>query len=340
MLGNSNKYESINGLRAYAAIGIVLMHVLANICVKPHYAHWIEKTIGYLTNFTFLFMIISAFGMMCGYYEKFKTGIIRPNEFYKKRYIRIWPFFALVVFIDLCLEFNLESAYEAFADLTLCFNLLPLPDIEVIGVGWFIGIVFLFYMIFPFFVFLMDNKSRAWIVCAISLVFCWITINYFSGEKFVIEPIDRRNILYSAPFFISGGIIYLYRDLLSSFVGNNKKIVLTICIILTIVRLCFKLTYLFVIPDLIIFSLWLIYAISSRSIILNNRFVKYLGTISMEVYLCHMMAFRVVDMIHLECLVNNEKLLYPLTCAVVLGGAILFSHIIKFVVFPRIKWIN
>ena len=29
------KYESLDGLRAYAAIGIVIMHVLANIIVKP-----------------------------------------------------------------------------------------------------------------------------------------------------------------------------------------------------------------------------------------------------------------------------------------------------------------
>ena len=31
----SNRYESLDGLRAYAAIGIVMMHVLANIAVKP-----------------------------------------------------------------------------------------------------------------------------------------------------------------------------------------------------------------------------------------------------------------------------------------------------------------
>ncbi|WP_158223266.1 hypothetical protein [Fibrobacter sp. UWS1] len=44
---------------------------------------------------------------------------------------------------------SISELYQAFADLTLAFNLLPNPDISVIGVGWFLGLVFLFYMIFP-----------------------------------------------------------------------------------------------------------------------------------------------------------------------------------------------
>lgn len=32
---NAERYASLDGLRAYAALGIVLMHVLSNISVKP-----------------------------------------------------------------------------------------------------------------------------------------------------------------------------------------------------------------------------------------------------------------------------------------------------------------
>lgn len=32
----------------------------------------------------------------------------------------------------------------------MCFNLLPNPDIAVIGVGWFLGTVLTFYMLFPY----------------------------------------------------------------------------------------------------------------------------------------------------------------------------------------------
>lgn len=94
----------------------------------------------------------------------------------------------------------------------MCFNLLPNPNIEVIGVGWFLGTVFTFYMLFPFFTFLLDKKKGGWMVLPLSLVFCYIAIVNFGTLDFVVKPIDKVNIIYSAPFFISGGMIYLYRQ--------------------------------------------------------------------------------------------------------------------------------
>ncbi|KDS55941.1 acyltransferase domain protein [Phocaeicola vulgatus str. 3975 RP4] len=49
--------------------------------------------------------------------------------------------------------FSKGSLFEAFMNCTLVFGLLPNNSLEVIGVGWFLGTVFLFYMLFPFFVF-------------------------------------------------------------------------------------------------------------------------------------------------------------------------------------------
>lgn len=63
----------------------------------------------------------------------------------------------------------------------------------MIGVGWFLGLVFVFYLIFPFFCVLLANKRRAWMAFAVSLVHNRVCLNYFD--------VDRRNILYSACFF-------------------------------------------------------------------------------------------------------------------------------------------
>lgn len=188
------KYESLDGLRAYAAIGIVMMHVLANIIIKPSSNYVTETIIPYFTNFTLLFMIISAFSVCCGYYERIKNGQIRPNDFYKKRYKRLLPFFGLMVIISVIMDHNYSALCEGFANLTLCFNLLPNPNISIVGVGWFIGTVFTFYLLFPFFTFLLDNKKRGLFVLFISLIFCYIAINYFSTSDFVVKKIDRVNI--------------------------------------------------------------------------------------------------------------------------------------------------
>lgn len=162
--------------------------------------------------------------MCCGYYDRFKTGQILVDKFYKKRYQRILSFFALLVLIDCIVPHGtnkyelstmtegtvkmvgpwLEQFYQSFANLTLAFNLLPNADIKVIGVGWFLGLIFLFYMLFPFFVFMMDNKRRAWKSLGLTMAFSFVAINYFLQGNAYTLPM-RHNIIYSAPFFIVGG---------------------------------------------------------------------------------------------------------------------------------------
>ncbi len=326
---NKEKYSSIDGLRAYAAIGIVLMHVLANIAVKPR--NILTTTIiPYFTNFTLLFMMISAFSICCGYYERVKHGQIAPNEFYSKRYHRVLPFFALMVMIDVVMNPQWGVFCEAFANLTLCFNLLPNPHIEVVGVGWFIGTVFTFYIIFPFFTFLLDNIRRAWFVFLLSLIFCYIAIFYFGDA-------NRVNIIYSAPFFVSGGLIYLNKKLIAAWVSKYSWVMLGICLLLSVLKFILSLPGFSILSDLILFSAWLMYAIGSHNVILNNRVTVYISKISLEIYLCHMMFYRVVAMLHLESLIKDVNLLYVIFSILTLGGAICFSHIVKFIVFPRLR---
>lgn len=144
-------YGALDGIRAYSAIGIVVMHVISNISIKPSANYLTSTIIPFFADFTLLFMMVSGFSLCCGYYEKIKLGIITPDKFYKKRYSKILPYFGILCFLDLIISPSLESLYEVYANLTLCFNLLPNPRIEVIGVGWFLGVVFLFLHAFPFF---------------------------------------------------------------------------------------------------------------------------------------------------------------------------------------------
>lgn len=102
-------------------------------------------------------MTVSAFGMCCGYYQKVLNNQISWSDFYGKRFKKILPFFALLVLLDVAMSHSLGSIYEGFADLTLVFGFLPADIISVIGVGWFLGLIFVFYLIFPFFCVLICN---------------------------------------------------------------------------------------------------------------------------------------------------------------------------------------
>lgn len=352
----NNRYSSLDGLRSFAAIGIVIMHIHANMSIKPDDNFFYATMIPSLSNLICVFFVISAFAMCCGYYEKIKGGQISMNKFYSKRYRRLLPFFALMVLIDCLVPHGankyelstmvnndtvihpwLEQLYNSFANLTLTFNLLPNPDIKVIGVGWFLGVVFLFYMLFPFFIFMMDNKRRAWISMSIVFIYCYIAIEYFFTDIF-IDFKSHKNIIYFAPFFGVGGIIYLYRETISSFVKKYNYVVLVLAWLMTVGYWLYPASgFFFVVEMCALCAIWLIYAIGTEGNILNNRFTKYLSGISMEVYLCHMMAFRGVDMLHLSRIITQPDLLYWLTCILTLGGAIIFSHIVKYKVLPLVE---
>lgn len=339
------RYNSLDGLRAYAAIGIVLMHILANIAIKPSENYITLKLIPFFTDFTLLFMIVSGFSLCCGYYDRIKSGDVTPNTFYKKCYARILPYFASLCILDLMMNPSLKAFYETFANLTLCFNLLPNPKIGVIGVGWFLGVIFLFYILFPFFVFMLDNKRRAWKSLVIALVFVLIAMLYFYTPEFVPKSPGRTNMIFCAPLFLSGGIAYLYRKPIFDLVRTNNLICVVFVIALTVSFFLFgplvKNEFAHYIIENGMFVIWLLYAIGSRDIILNNRVVKYISGISMEIYLAHMVIYRVVEKIHIDHFISQPDILYIVTCILVIGGVICFAHVMKYYALRKVmNWME
>lgn len=306
-------YGTIDGLRTIAAFGIVMMHIRANTnYIISGYLY--NKVIPSFTNFVFLFMVISAFGMYSGYYEKFLNNKIVLSDFYKKRFKKVLPFFSILVILDVLLFPSVESFYEGFCDLTLMFGFLP-KFLSVIGVGWFLGLIFIFYISFPFFVFLLETKKRAWIVFALSLIYNYISYNFFD--------LGRNNILYSACFFIAGGLIYLYRQKILNY---NKNLIFFITVIIIIAYYVFDEN---VYMCLSIACMLLICAILKRGGILENKITKFFSSISLEIYLSHMLIFRVIEKLKLNIILGNGWVQFLLTLTMVVCGTTIFSYIVK-----------
>lgn len=209
-------YKSLDGIRGVAALAIVLMHIHSNTSYSIH-GFVADQLIPSLTNFTYLFMMISAFSLCCGYYTKVQTGTIDFERFYIRRYQRIWPFFAFLCTLDLIIEPSINTLYQYLADLTLAFGFIPNNQIEVVGVGWFLGVIFIFYMIFPFFCFLLKTKKRAWLTLGITVLLHFLCDIYFKDAR------GNRNFIYCAMFFMGGGLVYLYRKDIETIITSNKK---------------------------------------------------------------------------------------------------------------------
>lgn len=316
---SQERYENLDGIRAYACIGLVLMHVLANGNFGLT-GFVFEKLIPSFARLIYLFMLLSAFSMCCGYYERFKTGTISLEQFYIRRYQRIWPFFALLCTAELIVSHSLNALYEWFADLTLAFGFIPNHGIEVVGVGWFLGTIFVFYMIFPFFVFLMKDKKRAWFVMGICLILHVLCIVRFEGAKW------KGNIIYSSIFFVAGGLIYLYRDKLKN-LNTALKAVIGIAAIAALVA------YYLVTSDLLsmfimllLFTLLTIAAISPgggiSKALLQNKIVRFIGGLSMEIYLCHMFVYRFFEKLNMLHITESEVVNYCLISDATVVGTI------------------
>lgn len=69
----------------------------------------------------------------------------------------------------------------------------------------------------------------------------------------------------------------------------------------------------------------LIYAIIKRGGALENRVTKFFSGISMEIYLSHMVIFRVVEKLGLHRVIANGWLQYILTVVIVISGTTFFA---------------
>ena len=217
--------------------------------------------------------------------------------------------------LDFVISPSKNSLYEVFANLTLCQGLLLNANISVIGVSWTLAVIFVFYMLFPFFCFLLGNKKRAWGVVVAALIFNFVSSTYFNA--------GRKNSVYDAIYFIAGGLIFLYRKELAEFAQKHKVVAGAILLAATVAYFALgssTLTMLFFCVIALVYTLG-----CNRGGGLVNPVAKFLGGICFEIYLCHMVIYRVLEKLHLIHLFGNGLLAYIFTAVAVICGSVVFS---------------
>lgn len=336
-------YKNIDALRSLSCLGIIIMHICANTEYKINDVFF-NQIIPEFTQLVYLFLTISGFGMCCGYYNKIRTNSISLYDFYHKRYMKILPFFAFLIFVDLLFERSLTALMEGIIELTLVFGLLPNNELEVIGVGWTLGVIFLFYITFPFFVFLLWSKRRSIIVFGLALLINYLCTYYFFGEKFVIEGFsNRHSFLFCAVYFILGGLIYLFRSEIGDIVTNNRKISFLLCCVVVIsyfyIPNVIGKINLFTIKTLIVCFCIISYAISAKSKVLDNKLFHYISSISMEMYLAHMVIFRIVEKIGFLYLFGTGYVSLLFVFGVICIGLIIFIEGYRYVIKKTKDWL-
>ena len=147
-----------------------------------------------------------------------------------------------------------------------------------------------------------------------ALMFNWLCANYFKT--------GRTNIVYDAIYFIAGGLIFLYQRELAEFASIHRVIAGAILLIATVAYFALgdnTLTMLFFCVAV------LVYTLGCNRGVLVNPVAKFLGGISFEIYLCHMMIYRMLEKLHLVHLFGNNLLAYIFTSVAVICGSVVFS---------------
>lgn len=308
------------------------MHVFENsdyYCI-PDY---ISIKLDLLKWLVYLFMIVSGFSMCCGYYERIMKGNISLTEFYSRRYRKLLPFFCFLVIIDCIYSFSRYALLESIADITLVFSLLPNPNISIIGVGWFIGIVFLFYMLFPFFCYTIKNRKSAWLAMIISIFYNIASYCYFFDDNHVISSYkSHTNILFCSMFFYAGDIIYLYRKTIINIFKKYFRYGILLVGTITVVAVLFlyKITEIYLpFVCLFVFSTWIIYAISYDSKLLINKFTNIISNNSLEIYLSHMLLYRIFEKTKLLYLFGYGVLSLIIITILSIIGSLILSVLLK-----------
>ncbi|WP_349612473.1 acyltransferase family protein [Lactiplantibacillus plantarum] len=320
-------FGGINGLKALSCFGIIAMHILANTQLAV--TGLLKEVIMSWTQLVYLFLILSAFGMCCGYFSRFQAQKIDINFFYKRRYSKMLPFFMFLVLIAIIIEHTKFSLYEGLIELTLLFGLLPNNNLGVLGVSWTLGVIFVFYFLFPFFTYLLADKTRAWISFIVTLGINYLCTIYFFSDKFVASNfVARHTFIYCTPFFMLGGILFLYKEKILVLVRKLGILFLSFCCLVTVLYYIIPDHFIginiFIFKQLVILTLWLLYAIGSDSKILNSKVLKLFSNISMEMYLAQMIVFRIIQRLNLLYVLGNGLLSFVFIFVIEIIGLVAF----------------
>jgi len=159
LIPSDRKLAGLHGLRAIAALTVVLFHLknVATIPLPPGLSYFIDHF--YLS--VQLFFVLSAFSL-------FHSHICSPVSllgYFGKRFFRIAPLFYLLIAFQVWFRWRsvgFPGWRIIIANLTFSFNLFPGYEASITWAGWSVGVEMLFYIMLPGMLFIGSKRQAQW----------------------------------------------------------------------------------------------------------------------------------------------------------------------------------
>ncbi len=180
--------KGLNGLRAIAAISILISHVS-----QKEYSNFSNSIIPIKTGFdgVTLFFVLSGFLITYLLLNEHQKSNIDVKKFYVRRILRIWPLYYLIIALTLLICYLYHDKSEVFSNSILyyLFFTANIPFALAQGLHllmhfWSISVEEQFYAFWPWFIKIFKNKLLISIICLLLFLFSIkLLTRFFLGKE-------------------------------------------------------------------------------------------------------------------------------------------------------------
>jgi peptidoglycan/LPS O-acetylase OafA/YrhL len=303
-------FKQLNGIRFIAVFLVLLDHWLVPILPIP---------LGHLGVVIFFvlsgFLITRILFLSADEIHETKSSawpkIIR---FIYRRSLRIFPIYFILLFIGLI--FNISNFNELWPWLvSYTPNIYMMIKGQWMGTWdhlWSLAVEEQYYLIFPYFILFFNKKNylRLFIIMIIigimsRLYFYFFQTHIMKENMYMINEVNTISVL--DPFGIGGFLAYLYHynlNLCKKLLLNSYMTLITLFIYILSLCLSYSSDYsydniYYIVLRTILASVFSFYLIgnsifstgSTMNLILENKVIAYLGSISYGIYLYHNLVY-------------------------------------------------
>lgn len=282
----------IDALRGYGALAVLMCHLIQrlianNLIVSNSVTHYLlngARAVQLFFIISGLTTFLSLDGSSGGGYKRYVI----------KRYLSIFPHYilAIVLYYIVGRGFSLLSTATGMVRISflgIVLNVLGLNSLSatfinsVVPGGWYIGVIWIYYLIAPLIYKIVRNTDRASICVGVALlirVVFHLFCSRFISDPLVVDWADMW-ILNQFVFIAIGQFLYFVLLKQDTYVGITGQVTLLV----TVLYVTFQKDSL--IFWALIFVVLIYIIVNTESPVIVNRFALIFGKYSLELYLLH-----------------------------------------------------
>ncbi|MGE5669045.1 MAG: acyltransferase family protein [Betaproteobacteria bacterium] len=202
LIQSGRKLEGLHGLRAAAAIAVVLFHLHVLLGV-PEPAWLAAVTTDFYLSVQ-LFFVISAFSL----FHSRRYAPARYPGYLVKRFFRIAPLYYVMLAWYVLRQTQFPGWGALLANLTFTFNLVPGLEVGIVNAGWSVGVEMMFYLLLPVLLVTLNGVTAfvlLYLAVALTSTAFWSLTTGLPGLR---EYYAYYSLLGSMPAFAAGLLAY------------------------------------------------------------------------------------------------------------------------------------